>query len=161
MKRDFFSIGVYLTALVALLDQASKWWVLNDLLAGARFVRVNAFLNLRLSLNRGVTFGLFDHEEAWMPYILIGVATLILLLLLDWLRKAETLYAGFGLGLVMGGAIGNVIDRFRFGAVVDFLDFHILDYHWYTFNLADSAIVAGVALLLLENILARRQKLKG
>lgn len=158
MKGRVFSIGLYLAALIALLDQSSKWWVLSRILVDSRSYRVNDFLNLKLSWNRGVTFGLFNELGAWSPYIFVGVAALILFLLLGWLRRAETLYAGLGLGFVIGGAIGNVIDRIRYGSVVDFLDFHLGSYHWYTFNVADSAIVVGVGLLLLESLALKKKK---
>ncbi len=158
MRSHFFNIGVYLAALIALADQASKWWITSVALAETHFLRVTSFLNLRLSWNKGVTFGFFNDFSAWMPYVLIGVAVAILLLLLAWLYKAPSIYAALGLGLVMGGAIGNVADRLQYGAVLDFLDFHLMGYHWYTFNLADSAIVCGVGLLLLENWLVNRQK---
>ncbi|MGE4351443.1 MAG: signal peptidase II [Bdellovibrionales bacterium] len=161
MARDLFSIGTYLTALVALTDQLSKHWFLSVSDGMPKVMRVSSFLNFRLSWNKGVTFGLMNNLGVWMPYILIGVTLIILLLLFNWLRKARTMYAALGLGLVMGGAIGNVIDRLRFGAVVDFIDFHYAGYHWYTFNVADSAIVLGVGLLLLENFIMSRKSGKG
>lgn len=157
MKGRLFNIGVYLAALTALLDQASKWWVLNNPLANTQIHRVNDYLNLRLSWNKGVTFGLLNHHSDWAPFVLAGAATAIVLLLLGWLRRSETLYAGLGLGLIIGGAVGNVIDRLRFGAVVDFIDVHYENHHWYTFNLADSAIFCGVCLLLIENLAMRRK----
>lgn len=158
MSVPLFNIGVYLAVFVALLDQGTKFWILNGILAETTFYRVSSFLNLRLSWNTGVTFGLFADYAKWMPYILIAVTLLILVVLLNWLRRATTIYASLGLGFVMGGAIGNVLDRFRYGAVVDFLDFHIGQYHWYSFNVADSAIVLGVGFLLLENLLENRHK---
>lgn len=157
MNRNSFNIGVYLAALVTLLDQFSKSWFLGVVRDQGPFIKVNSFLNLRFSLNKGVTFGMFNDFGAWMPYILVGVAVCIMLLLLRWLKTATTLYAVLGLGFVMGGAMGNVIDRLRFGAVVDFIDIHYAGYHWYTFNVADSAIVLGVGLLLLENFLLSRK----
>lgn len=157
-SSHFFNIGAYLTAIVALLDQTSKWWITEHTLRYTYLHPVTSFLNFRLNWNKGVTFGLFNDFNEWMPYILIAVALVILILLLNWLRKATTLYAALGLGLIMGGAIGNVIDRIKYGSVVDFLDFHVMGYHWYTFNLADSAIVVGVGLLMIENLAMRRKK---
>ena len=124
-----FNIGVYLAVLVILVDQLSKNWFLSSTSDWTSVLYVNQFLNLRLGLNRGVTFGLLNDFGVWMPYILILVALAILVLLLRWLRGAKTLLAALGLGCVMGGAIGNVIDRLRFGAVVDFIDFHYEGYH--------------------------------
>lgn len=157
MSKDFFGIGTYLAAFVALADQSTKNWFLASSSELNPVVKITPFLNFRLNWNKGVTFGLMNDFGVWMPYILIGVALVILLLLLSWLRNVKTLYAALGLGFVMGGAIGNVIDRVRFGAVVDFIDFHCAGYHWYTFNIADSAIVLGVGLLLLENFVASRR----
>lgn len=160
MRAPFFNIGLYLAVLVALADQGSKWLVIDGVFGTTTLFQVTDFLNLRLSWNKGVTFGIFNDLSAFMPYVLIAVALLIVLLLANWLRRADTMLAALGLGFVMGGAIGNVTDRLRFGAVLDFLDFHLMGYHWYTFNLADSAIVLGVGLLLLENLLVKRQKQK-
>lgn len=154
-----FNIGVYLAVLVALFDQMTKFWFLDLAPRTGTALYVFDWLNFRLGMNRGVTFGLFHSFNDWMPYILIVVALLIIILLLRWLNDAKTIYAALGIGFVMGGAVGNVIDRLRFGAVIDFIDFHIGDWHWYTFNLADSAICLGVGLLLLESlVLNQKQK---
>lgn len=152
-----FNIGVYLAVLVALADQMTKNWFLGVSRDMTSVIQVNSFLNFRLGLNRGVTFGLLNDFGVWMPYILILVALVILILLLRWLKGAKTMIAALGLGGVMGGAIGNVIDRLRFGAVVDFIDFHYEGYHWYTFNVADAAICVGVGLLLLESFVLSRK----
>ncbi len=158
MSKQYFNIGVYLAASVALIDQTTKNWFLGSSSEEHPFVKIAPFLNFKLSWNTGVTFGLLNDFGPWMPYILCGVALVILALLLNWLRRVRNLYAALGLGFVMGGAIGNVIDRARFGAVVDFIDFHYDGYHWYTFNVADSAIVLGVGLLLLENFMQSRSR---
>ena len=153
-----FNIGVYLTAVVALVDQISKWWALHVVFVDTDFVKVTPFLNLKMSWNKGVTFGFLSHYGDWMPYVLMVVTAAILLLLLAWLRRSTRLLTSLGLGFVMGGAIGNVIDRLQYSAVADFLDLHYASYHWYTFNVADSAIVLGVGCLLFENLLDNRKK---
>lgn len=158
MDRRYFNIGIYMAVFIALVDQMSKSLFLAKGFDATPFYKVNAFLNLRLSWNKGVTFGMLNDFGPWMPFILIGIAVVIVLVLLNWLRQARTVYAALGLGLVIGGAAGNVLDRLRFGAVVDFIDVHYQDYHWYTFNLADSAIVTGVGLLLLESFILTRHK---
>ncbi len=145
-------------ALVALVDQATKWWVVETLEVGSFGRPVTSFLNLVLSWNKGVTFGLLNRQSEWIPYALIACALLVVVLLLFWLARAKTLMEALGLGFVMGGAIGNVADRVRYGAVVDFLDFHLGTYHWYAFNVADSAIVAGVALLFLDSLIVAQRK---
>lgn len=157
--RHHFTIGLYLMTLVTLVDQFSKWWVLTMLnLDFLKKIEITSFFNLVLSWNKGITFGLFNQHSEWIPYVLIAAAVVIVLLLLFWLARAKTLPEALGLGFMMGGAIGNVADRIRYGAVVDFLDFHVAGYHWYAFNLADSAIVAGVAFLLFDNLVEELKK---
>lgn len=155
-KKALFTIGLYLSALVVLIDQGSKWLVLDAISVVRKAIRITPFFNITLSYNKGVTFGTFNNFGDWMPYILLLVAIVVCLFLLRWLSHAENMREALGLGLVLGGAIGNIIDRVRFGAVVDFLDFHYAGYHWYTFNMADSAIVTGVGLLLLDHLVVSR-----
>ncbi|MGE0108576.1 MAG: signal peptidase II [Bdellovibrionales bacterium] len=156
--KYYFTIGTYLLTLVALIDQVSKWWVVKTLyLTETSFIKLTSFFNIVLSWNKGITFGLFNQHSSWGPYILIGVTLIIVLLLLFWLANATTLYESLGLGLILGGAIGNIADRLHYGAVVDFLDFHYAGYHWYAFNIADSAIVAGVGLLMLDNLVLSKE----
>ncbi|NTU76503.1 MAG: signal peptidase II [Alphaproteobacteria bacterium] len=158
MRERYVNIGVYLATAVALIDQFSKWWLLHIAMNPPRTIPVTSFFNLVLSWNRGVTFGLFNRDNAWMSYVFIGAAVIILLLLLAWLMRATSLKVALGLGLVMGGAVGNIVDRIRYSAVLDFLDFHAFGYHWYAFNAADSAIVCGVGLLLLDNLVSNTKK---
>lgn len=158
MTNRYTTIGLYLAALVALVDQGTKWWIVHEVMAaGKRTVPVTDFFNLVLSWNRGVTFGIMNREHPWMSYVFIAAAVVILFLLVHWLTRSSSLLLALGLGLVIGGAAGNVIDRLQYGAVVDFLDFHAYGHHWYAFNVADSAIVCGVGLLLLENWRERRR----
>lgn len=145
--------GVAAALAVFALDQASKWWVLRVLdLPVLRQVHVLPFLDLTLVWNQGVTFGLLRQESAWGPWLLAGVALVVVVLLGLWMRRAERTLTAIALGAVAGGAIGNVLDRIRFGAVVDFLHLHAYGYSWYVFNVADSAVVCGVAALVLEGL---------
>ena len=151
------NIAVYFAALVALADQLVKWWVMTEVLGDLRTIPLTPFLNLVPNWNKGVTFGLFNHSaNPWMPYVFIGVAGAILFFLLRWLWQTSSMFVASALGLIMGGAIGNIVDRVRFGAVYDFLDFHYQGYHWYAFNVADSAIVAGVGLMLVDSLARKR-----
>ena len=144
---------------VFLLDQATKWAVLSFLEPPAGPVEVAPYFNLVLVWNRGVSFGVLDdHAGAYMPWVLAAVALAIVAFLLAWLRRADGALAGTALGLVIGGAIGNVVDRVRFGAVVDFLDFHVAGYHWPAFNLADAAICVGAGLLLVSGLFVPRRE---
>jgi len=147
------TLGLYVLAFIGLLDQISKWLVLDRMGDVERTIPLNSFLNLVLVWNKGVTFGFLNHGgQHYMPYILIAIAAVILFLLGRWLIRTSSTLVALALGAVMGGAIGNVIDRVRYGAVVDFLDFYYRDYHWYAFNIADAAIVTGVALLLIDGM---------
>jgi signal peptidase II len=145
------------TALVVLvLDQASKWWVLHGLdLPALRQVHVLPFLDLTMVWNQGVTFGLLQQQGAWGPWVLAGVALVVVVLLCLWMRRAERRFTAVALGAIAGGAVGNVVDRLRFGAVVDFIHLHAGGYSWYVFNVADSAVVCGVAALVIEGLLPR------
>jgi lipoprotein signal peptidase len=146
--------GLGLAALVLVLDQLTKWWVLEVIeLDRVGQIVVTPFFNLTMVWNRGVTFGLLGSDLWWKPLLLGAAALVIAALLLRWLARAESWRVACGLGLVLGGAVGNVIDRARFGAVVDFVHLHAAGWHWYVFNLADSAIVCGVGLLLLDALI--------
>ena len=146
-----------LAILVAVADQVTKWAVLDALQPGQR-VAVTDFFNVVLTFNRGVAFGLLASDYWWKPYLLAAIALAIVGGLLIWLRSQGHLLPRLASGLIVGGAIGNVIDRFRQPGVVDFLDFHLGGYHWPAFNLADSAIVVGVALLLLDGLFTPASK---
>lgn len=146
--------GLLIAVLVIALDQATKWLMLTGLDLANSPITVTSFFNLVLVWNRGVSFGMFNDAGVAGPWILSAVAVAVVLGLLWWLRQAESWLSTTALGLVIGGAIGNVIDRFRFGAVVDFLDVHVAGYHWPAFNVADAAICIGAGLLLLDGLLS-------
>jgi signal peptidase II len=147
-------LGLAIAAATLAVDQASKWWVLEILdLPAVGQIRLTPFLNLTMVWNRGITFGLLNSDAAWSQALLAAAALAIAVLLVRWLARAESTGVAIGLGLVLGGAVGNVIDRARFGAVVDFLHVHAAGWHWYVFNVADSAIVCGVGLLLLDALM--------
>jgi signal peptidase II len=101
---------------------------------------------------------MFHSSGAFAPWLLSGLALAVVIGLVIWLKRTDQLLTGLGLGLVIGGAAGNVIDRIRFGAVIDFLDFHLAGYHWPAFNVADAAICVGAALMLADGLLARRSQ---
>jgi signal peptidase II len=131
----------------------SKWWLLNIAMRPPQTIEVTRFLNFILVWNKGVTFGLLSRlDHHLMSYFLVAVAAVILFLLGQWLWKTSSTLVAMGLGAVMGGAVGNVLDRLHYGAVVDFIDFYYQNYHWYAFNIADAAIVTGVGLLLLDSL---------
>ncbi len=152
--------GLLLAALLAILDQASKWIVLLVVMQPPRQIEVVPFFNLVLVYNTGISFGMFTNDEGSSRWILVALALGIIVLLLVWLLSAETPAVSVGLSLVIGGAVSNVGDRLIHPGVVDFLDFHLGGLHWPAFNLADTAIVVGVALLLYDGLFGARSAAK-
>jgi signal peptidase II len=146
--------GLAIAGLVVVLDQLTKWAILTSL---DRTIALTPFFNLVVVWNRGVSFGMFDSSGRLGPWVLSGLALAVVVLLLGWLRRVDHPLTAVGLGLIIGGATGNVIDRVRFGAVIDFLDFHALGWHWPAFNVADSAIFFGAVLLLVDGLLMPRR----
>lgn len=161
MKRA--ALGLLLAAVIFAADQASKWWMLDYLavegpLGRGQFVPVTGFFNLVAVWNRGVSFGMFSGHLDAVRWGLSGLAVLVSVVLAVWLFRTQDRLVALGLGCVIGGAIGNVVDRIRFGAVFDFLDFHVSGYHWPAFNIADSGIFVGVAALLIDGLFRRREE---
>ncbi len=148
-------LGLPIAAGILVADQASKWWILEVArLPEVRHIPLFAAgplgLDLTMVWNRGVTFGLLSGDGPWHHLILALLAAGIAAFLLRWMAQAENRLTAVALGAVVGGAIGNVIDRVRFGAVVDFVDAHGWGWHWYVFNVADAAIVCGVIILIAD-----------
>jgi signal peptidase II len=156
--------GLLLAALVLAADQGSKFWILRglDLPDRGQVPVIPGFLDLAMVWNHGVTFGLFQAGNGIGQIVLAAIAIVVVVGLLVWLRRAETLLVAASIGAIAGGALGNVADRFRFGMVVDFIHVHwgALDPFPFVFNIGDSAIVLGVAALLLESVLPARQRLQ-
>ncbi|PZP85585.1 MAG: signal peptidase II [Azospirillum brasilense] len=147
-SRALHMAGVAL--LVIVLDQLSKWYMLSVLDIGHRPpMEVTSFFRLVLVWNNGVSFGMLQHEASFMPWFLIAVAVVISVVLTRLGLKSALKLERVGYGMVIGGALGNVIDRVRFRAVVDFLHFHLGSFSWPAFNVADAAICLGVGVLLL------------
>jgi signal peptidase II len=141
--------GAATAALAFALDQATKWWVLTHLMDPPRVIPVTPFFNLVLGWNRGVSFGLLSADHPATPWLLSCLALAVIAGLVIWTTRDRRPGMAASVGLIAGGALGNVVDRLRHGAVTDFLDFHVAGYHWPAFNLADTAIFVGVAFLLL------------
>ena len=153
MRPRLVGLGLAASCVVLLADQASKLWIL-DILRLPDLGRINLLpvLSLTMVWNQGVTFGMFKADGRWGALLLAAVAACIVVALGLWLRRAETRLVAIALGAIAGGAIGNVIDRIRFGAVVDFIHLHVDGWSWYVFNVADAAIVCGVAALVLDGL---------
>jgi lipoprotein signal peptidase len=149
-------LGLFAALLVLAADQASKWWILDVIgLPEAGQIVLLPVLNLTMVWNRGVTFGLLTNFGQWSYLLLAAIALAVVAGLVIWLRRAESRLVAAALGAIVGGALSNVIDRLRFGAVVDFIHLHLGAWSWYVFNLADAAIVCGVAALVLDSLLPR------
>lgn len=150
--------GILAAVVTLVADQASKLWLLNGFdLAHRGVVRVAPFFDLVLAWNIGISFGWLQNDGQAAQLALMAVKVVAVIALAIWMARSQTRLATVALGLIIGGAIGNGIDRFAYGAVVDFALFHIEiggnTYNWYVFNLADVAIVAGVAALLYDSFL--------
>src|ERR1700720_4571666 len=150
--------GIIAAVAVLILDQASKVWLLFVFDIGHRgAVKVTPFFDLVLAWNVGISFGWFQNDSQAAQIVLMVIKAVAVIVLAVWMARSRTLLATVALGLIIGGAIGNAIDRFAYGAVVDFALFHLQiggkTFNWYVFNLADVAIVAGVAALLYDSFL--------
>ena len=141
-----------LAVLVILLDQYSKWLVLQHFEL-YQSLRLSAWFNLTLAYNTGAAFSFLNDAGGWQRWLFVLLAVVISGVLLVWLWRAQQLrLQALALALVIGGAIGNVIDRVRLGYVIDFIDWHYRDWHWPVFNIADSAISVGVVLLIVDSL---------
>ena len=145
-----------LSAAIVILDQLTKYAV-SATLAPREAIEVTSFFNLVLAHNRGAAFSFLAGASGWQREFFIGIAVIASVWIVWLLRRypRETLFCT-ALALVLGGAIGNVIDRVALGAVVDFLDFHAYGYHWPAFNVADSAITCGAVLLIWDGLRPRK-----
>lgn len=153
-------LGLVVAIVVIVFDQATKWWIMAMVMQPPRIIPVTPFFNLVMGWNRGISFGLFDGDSAVNVWILPLVALAIVAALVAWLRRVQGVWLASAIGLVIGGALGNVVDRLRFGAVADFLDFHVAGYHWPAFNVADSGITVGVTMLVLDSLFLGGEKPK-
>jgi signal peptidase II len=149
--------GIIAAIAVVIADQASKLWLLFVFdLAHRDVVRVTPFFDLWLTWNTGISYGWFQDQGPVGQAILLAFKAVAVIVLAIWMARSQTRTATVALGLIIGGAIGNAIDGFAYGAVVDFALFHVQigekDLSWYVFNLADTAIVAGVAALLYDSL---------
>ena len=154
------AFGLIIAAITCLADQASKFWLLDDFgLASRGSVTVTPFVDLVLTWNTGISYGLFPQQGPVGAWTLLAFKVAAVIFLWVWLTRAPSRLTAAALGLIIGGAIGNAIDRLHWPGVMDFVLFHIetagFSFRWYVFNLADVAIVAGVGGLLYDSLLSR------
>ena len=176
------SLVIWMIGLI-IADQLSKWWIIEVYYKPRVFeaegatmpffewmatfgqkqfpptqIEITSFLNLVMVWNKGVSFGMFSSAHDFMPYILSGVAVIMSVILGIWMKRATHITTLVPLAMVIAGALANVWDRLRFGAVADFLDFHINDMHYPAFNIADCCIVVGVLLLAFDGVILERHR---
>jgi signal peptidase II len=166
-------IGLDAALMVLAADQISKFWIVHHVFGGhhapfwewlfertdvfyAPVKTVTSFLNLVMVWNNGISFGMMQSGHDVMPYVLAGVACVIAGGFGVWMWRTASIFTSVIGGLVVGGALGNVWDRLRFGAVVDFLDFHAFGLHWPAFNVADAAVCVGVVLLIVQQFFMQK-----
>jgi signal peptidase II len=156
-KNYLLFIGVAL--IIFFLDQSSKWIAVNQIEAHQIFSVIPGFFNLVLVKNRGMAFGIFSQARSGFYYFFLLATTIgvtgVILFFFFWIKEAQ-IWLTIGLSLILGGAVGNLVDRIRLGYVIDFLDFFVKDYHWPAFNVADSAVTIGTLWLLFNIILGRK-----
>ncbi len=147
-----------LAAALVAVDQLTKWAVLANFAYGER-LQLTGFFNLVLAYNKGAAFSMFAEAAGWQTPLLIGFA-LVASGIVGYLivRNPDKRLFSLGLALILGGAVGNLIDRLRFGYVVDFLDFHAMGWHWPAFNVADSGITVGAVILILEGFVHHERR---
>lgn len=151
------ALGLSLAIATGIVDQASKFWLLYAFdLAGRGRVALTAFLDLVVTWNTGISYGLLQHQGLAAAWALLAFKAAAVGFLWIWLARASSRLTAAALGLIIGGAVGNAVDRLHWPGVMDFVLFHIetagFNFRWYVFNLADVAIVAGVALLLYNSV---------
>jgi signal peptidase II len=158
-------LGLLVAAVAVVVDQVSKYVIVEHILRPegitgtpyltGKIIPLIPFFQLRMAWNEGISFSMFNSGESHMVAILLTVQIAITALLLWFLRSLESRWLQVACGLVIGGALGNIIDRAMFGAVADFIDFYVGDWHFPTFNVADSCISVGAAMWLLDAVLSR------
>ena len=153
--------GVALAAAAVLCDQLHKAWMIA-MFDGSqgRKITVTPFFDLVLVWNPGISYGLFRQNSDAGRWMLVGFAVAAAFVLALWLAQLQTRLAAASVGLIIGGALGNAIDRLHYGAVADFFSFHVAGFNWYVFNVADVAIVAGVAGLLYDSFRASHKNVR-
>jgi signal peptidase II len=150
-------LALTLAAIIIGLDQLSKFAILEWVMSPPRVIEILPVLNIVLAFNRGVSFSMLTSDAVYSQYLLSLLALAVCGGLLMWVRSATDTYTRIAAGFIIGGAIGNVIDRLRVGAVVDFIDLHWGAMHWPAFNVADSAIFVGAAILIVDALFSRSQ----
>jgi len=142
--------GLALALAIVVADQLTKLWVLHRADFSGGPIALAPFLDITLVWNRGISYGLFQ-TDGWGRWVLVGLTGVAIVALCVWMMRTQRALVALGVAAIVGGAVGNLIDRLLYGAVVDFVHFHVGRFSWYIFNIADAAIVVGVIALLLDS----------
>lgn len=151
-------LGLLIAFIVIVADQFSKYYILNVFLGYNAYVSLGNYFNIVRAWNTGVSFSMLNNYGNVGVWVLSSLAIVIVVMLVHWLRSEKNRVTQLALGLIIGGALGNVVDRLRFGAVFDFLDIHVGDAHWPAFNIADSCICVGAVIIILQAMISRFSK---
>lgn len=164
-KYKFIFISFFIFVVGLSIDQLTKNYAINTIQNLEkktnymhRHIPIFKGFNLVLVHNKGISFGIFNNNNIITKYILFCIIIIITLYILYLIFKSKTIYENIPYSMIFTGAIGNIIDRIRYGSVVDFLDFYIMDYHWPSFNIADSFVVLGVFLIIIFDITNKNKK---
>jgi len=155
MRKYIISLIIIIISII--LDQISKSMAVENFAINPSPTKITDFFNVVLTFNRGISFGMFGAEK-YANLIFTISSSLIVIFLISWIKKEDKWVIIIPISLIIGGAIGNVIDRFKYGAVVDFLDFFYNNFHWPAFNLADAFITIAVVILGIENFITSAKK---
>ncbi len=151
-QRKYAFAGLSLALILFVIDQITKYLVRGYVLDNGGSVEITGFFNLSYVWNEGVSFGMMQSQTHWEIWGLIAIAAAITALFAVILWRADRLITAMGCGTIIGGSIGNIVDRIQFGAVYDFLDFHAYGYHWPSFNVADSCVLIGIAIIAYDSL---------
>ena len=150
--------GMIAALLVACMDQLSKWWIVHKIMIPPRSIEILPIFDIVLVFNKGISFGMLSQYGKTGSIMLVILAIVIITVLFYWLWQLTSHYLALSLGCVIGGALGNVIDRIHLGHVIDFIHLHWHNYSFPAFNIADTFITIGAILIVLEDLKSLRQK---
>ena len=157
--RSTIALGLWVALAALAVDQGHKLWTIHVLdIASLGRVSLTPFLDMIFGVNPGISYGLFEQSSMLGQWLLTGFAVVVAVALALWLRHQTSRLRAIAIGLLIGGALGNAIDRPIYGGVADFFSAHAFGFYWYIFNLADAFIVAGVAALLYDSVFENRKK---
>lgn len=137
---------------IVLADYCSKLYLIQLMVLEGGYFEVTSFMNLVMVWNQGVSFGMFQLPQSWGPFFWVGLSSTLVLILFIWGVRSSNRFFQTTIALIIGGALGNMVDRVKYGAVADFFDFHAFGYHWPAFNIADIAIFCGACLIIVDQL---------